>query len=189
VLPQSPAPTNSPPYQCFPNPQPRPISHLTSASPNPSPNQFPTLPVLPQSPAPTNFPPYQCFPKPQPQPIPHLTSASPNPSPNQFPTLPVAYRSKVIQHIALKDPKIVFRRFQIYATAPKGGTTKLMVGGGSMHWKVGVNTVQTLTFEKGGGAGPPPPAPMVAPPRTAPQSKLRSSTVHSIDKYGHRCMM
>jgi len=24
--------------------------------------------------------------------------------------------------------------------------------GGSMHWKVGVNTVNTLKFEKGGGA-------------------------------------
>jgi len=32
-----------------------------------------------------------------------------------------------------------------------GGATNLKVGG-SMHWKVGVNTVKTLTFEKGGGA-------------------------------------
>jgi len=26
------------------------------------------------------------------------------------------------------------------------------VEGGTMHWKVGVNTVKTLKFEKGGGA-------------------------------------
>jgi len=29
-------------------------------------------------------------------------------------------------------------------------------GGGSIHWKVGVITVKTLKFEKGGGACPPP---------------------------------
>jgi len=38
-------------------------------------------------------------------------------------------------------------------------------GGGSMHWKAGVNTVKTLTFEKGEGVHDPP-APIVAPPLT-----------------------
>jgi len=49
----------------------------------------------------------------------------------------------------------------------KGGATNLKVEG-SVHWKVVgggvVNTVRTLTFEKGGGCMTPPPAPMVAPP-------------------------
>jgi len=37
----------------------------------------------------------------------------------------------------------------------KGGATNLKVGGGSMYWKVRVweiNTVKSLTFEKGGDA-------------------------------------
>jgi len=36
----------------------------------------------------------------------------------------------------------------------KGGPriSRWVGGGGSMHWKGGVNTVKTLKFEKGGGA-------------------------------------
>jgi len=46
----------------------------------------------------------------------------------------------------------------------KGGAANLKGGwGGTTHWKVfTVNTVKTLTFEKGGVHDPP--APMVAPP-------------------------
>jgi len=46
--------------------------------------------------------------------------------------------------------KFIFKNMW-YCVIPKGGTTNLNFGG-SMHWKVGINTVKTLKYENGGGA-------------------------------------
>jgi len=40
----------------------------------------------------------------------------------------------------------------------KGGATNLKMGGGSMHWKVGVNTLKKRKFEKVKVHDPPPPS-------------------------------
>jgi len=50
---------------------------------------------------------------------------------------------------------------------PVQGRRHEFKGGGSVHWKVGVITIKTQTFEKGGGCMTSP-APMVAPERPCP---------------------